>query len=69
VAKLPENVTPLRRRKGRKVEVPDGIRLTVFIGPEHVQAAERAGDGNISKGIRDLIDKALNFEHEHERAI
>lgn len=69
VAKLPENVTPLRRRKGRKVEVENGIRLTVFIGPEHVQAAELAGDGNISKGIRELIERAVSYEHEHEQAI
>lgn len=49
--------------------MPDGIRMTVFIGPEHIQAAELAGNGNVSKGIRELIERAMSYEHEHEQAI
>jgi hypothetical protein len=65
VAKLPENVTPLRRRKGRKVQVEEGIRLGIYITPAHRFFVERLGHGNVSKGIRELIERAAKEEEEH----
>jgi hypothetical protein len=62
VAKLPENVTPLRRRRGRKVEVEQGIRMGIHLTPAHRFFAERIGGGNVSKGIRELIERAAKEE-------
>lgn len=65
-----DNVLPLRKRKGgRKVVVQDGIRLTVFISPAQKLVAERVGHGNVSKGVRELIERAVNYENEHEQTI
>lgn len=63
MTRAPENVVPLRKKKaGRKVVVEDGIRLTIFIGPHDKAIAERVGHGNISKGIRELITRAIKAE-------
>ena len=65
MAKLPENVTPLRRRKGRKTIVEEGVRLSIHISTAHRFFAERIGGGNVSKGIRDLIERAAKEEEAH----
>lgn len=66
MAKLPENVTPLRRRKGRKVVVEEGVRLCIHISPAQRLFAERIGHGNVSRGIRELIERAANNEYESD---
>lgn len=65
MTKLPENVTPLRRRRGRKVEVEAGIRLGIHITPAQRLFVERIGHGNFSRGIRELIERAANNEYEN----
>lgn len=63
MTRAPENVLPLRKKRaGRKVVVQDGIRLTIFIGPQDKEIAERIGHGNVSKGIRELITRAIKAE-------
>lgn len=65
MAKLPENVMPLRRKKGRKVIVEEGVRLCIHISPAHRLFAENLGHGNVSKGIRELIERAISGEYEN----
>ena len=48
------------RPVGRPSEIEDGKRVNVYLDAASIAIAKKLGNGNVSKGIRNLIQNSIN---------
>lgn len=49
---------PSPKKAGRPATLAAATRHSVSLTPDHIQKAQRLGNGNISAGIRSALEKA-----------
>jgi hypothetical protein len=61
-------VVPIRRRR-RKEVIENATRICAVLPLEFVLRAESEGHGNLSKGLRSLIETALRAKRDQQSPI